>query len=194
MAEMTVSRSLNTKPAAGRHDQYDLTRRFIPRYIEVVSAASPRWLRFIAPMLRAPAWLDRPGLRWALRLCSPYPVIVITHRGRRSGRMYRTPLELLTGSGEGDMFVLPLVGHRSDWYRNVTAGGLVEGSCRGRRGRLEWRRASIEEARLALDRYRWAHPLYVRALLALVARVNGVSEATSGALAESLPVLVFRYA
>jgi deazaflavin-dependent oxidoreductase (nitroreductase family) len=147
----------------------------------------------VAPLLRAPARLDRPGLRWALRLCSPFPILVLTHRGRRSGRLYRTPLELLTGSSGGDMFALPLAGHRADWYRNVIAGGLVEGSCRGRRGTLQWRRASAPEARHALDDYRHTHPLYTRALLFLIARINDLAGRSSAELVDALPILVLRF-
>lgn len=153
----------------------------------------PRWLRIIAPLLRAPALLDRAGLRWALRLCSPYPILVITHRGRRSDRLYRTPLELLTGGPDGQMVVLPLAGYRSDWYRNVVAGGLVDGSCRGRTGRLRWQRVAVAEARDALDTYRRKHLLYTRVLLAIIARLNGLSGTSSGELAEALPLLALSF-
>lgn len=157
------------------------------------SASPPRWLRIVAPLLRAPAWLDRPGFRWALRLCSPYPILVLTHRGRRSGRLYRTPVELLTGLSDGDMFALPLAGHRADWYRNVVAGGLVEGSCRGRTGALRWRRASVPDGRRALDDYRHTHPLYTRALLSVVARTNHLPGTSSAELADALPILAFHF-
>lgn len=159
-----------------------------------MGSTPPRWLRRAAPALRMPARLDRPGLRWALRLCSPFPILVLTHRGRRSGRRYRTPVELLAGSPSGDMFVLPFAGHRSDWFRNVTAGGLVEGSCRGRSGPLTWRLADTDEALRVLETYRSRHRLYVRALMAIVARVNDLPGRPSNAeIAAALPVVVFRF-
>lgn len=148
----------------------------------------------LARLLRAPVWLDRPGLRWALRLCSPYPIVVIVHRGRRTGRLYRTPLELLVGRGDAaDMFVLPLFGERSDWYRNIVAGGLIEGSLRGRRGPLDWRRATPGEARSALDEYRHKHPVYTRVLLGMIARLNELPNSSTSDLAAAVPVVILEF-
>jgi deazaflavin-dependent oxidoreductase (nitroreductase family) len=49
---------------------------------------------------------------------------VIHHRGRRSGRPYRTPL---AARPTADGFVIPLTfGEQADWVRNVlTAGGCM---------------------------------------------------------------------
>ncbi|MVU78363.1 DUF385 domain-containing protein [Nocardia sp. ET3-3] len=76
----------------------------------------PRWLaqtnkyglnrltRFLAP------WL--PG--WAL----------VVHRGRKSGRTFRTPLWAFR---RGDDFVIALTyGSTSDWVRNVEAAGSFD--------------------------------------------------------------------
>lgn len=150
-------------------------------------------VRGIVRLLRAPAKLDRPGLRWALRLCSPYPILVIEHRGRRSGRIYRTPLELLAGEMDERMLVLPLFGYHSDWYRNVVAGGLVAGSIRGRRGPLDWERADLDEARAALDGYRRKHPVYTRVLLGIIARLNGLPDVSTDHLAQRLPMVAMRF-
>lgn len=93
------------------------------------------------------------------------------------------------------MLVLPFAGHHSDWFRNVRAGGLVAGSCRGRRGPLTWRLADVEEARQALEAYRGRHRLYVRVVLAAVAEVNALPRPVSSAeLASALPVVVLAFA
>ena len=53
---------------------------------------------------------------WALP-----PWAVICHRGRRTGRAYRTPV---VGFRRGGTFaVAVLYGEESDWVRNVLAGG-----------------------------------------------------------------------
>lgn len=58
----------------------------------------------------------------------------IHHRGRRSGRMYRTPVKLFR---DGPRYVVTLpYGPRSDWVRNVLAAGGCELTTRGRRIRL----------------------------------------------------------
>ena len=46
---------------------------------------------------------------------------VIEHRGRRSGKAYRTPVVVRP---TGDGFIVPMPwGERTDWYRNVRAAG-----------------------------------------------------------------------
>lgn len=55
---------------------------------------------------------------WAWRLP---PWIVVLHRGRTSGRTYRTPVLGYVGD---DTVVLPVMyGLQSDWVRNVLAAG-----------------------------------------------------------------------
>lgn len=49
------------------------------------------------------------------------PWVVICHRGRRSGRAYRTPV---LGFKRGRLLtIVILYGEESDWLRNVLAGG-----------------------------------------------------------------------
>jgi deazaflavin-dependent oxidoreductase (nitroreductase family) len=133
-----------------------------------------RSARALGRFLRMPGALDRKGTRWMLQLLSPAPVIVLVHRGRRSGRLYKTPLELLVDSRErGELVVSPMWGKRADWYRNVVAGGLVEVHVRDERWRVEWRELDEAERRAALSAYREAHPYYSRIILRMLARVNG---------------------
>jgi deazaflavin-dependent oxidoreductase (nitroreductase family) len=129
--------------------------------------------RILGRTLRMPAALDRPGLRWALQALSPAPVLVITHRGRCSGKTYKTPVEALTeDKDKREVVVAPMYGEDSDWYRNVRAGGLVEVGFRAEVGPMQWRELSEEERRAATDAYRRDHPLYSRMILRMVAGVN----------------------
>jgi deazaflavin-dependent oxidoreductase (nitroreductase family) len=49
------------------------------------------------------------------------PWVVIRHRGRRSGRLYETPVNAYK---HGDrLAVVVLYGENSDWVKNVLAGG-----------------------------------------------------------------------
>jgi deazaflavin-dependent oxidoreductase (nitroreductase family) len=59
------------------------------------------------PIQRSYAWLLVP---WA----------IICHRGRRSGRLYRTPV--IAFERERMLAVVILYGERSDWVQNVLAG------------------------------------------------------------------------
>src|SRR5213594_129256 len=71
---------------------------------------------------------DRRGTRWLMQALSPPPtVIVLVHRGRKSGRLYKTPVSILVEHPErGELVVSPMWSKDTDWYLNVVAGGLVE--------------------------------------------------------------------
>ena len=49
------------------------------------------------------------------------PWAIVCHRGRRSGRLYRTPV--LAFKRGRTLAIVILYGEQSDWLRNVLAGG-----------------------------------------------------------------------
>jgi deazaflavin-dependent oxidoreductase (nitroreductase family) len=56
---------------------------------------------------------------------------VVSHVGRRSGRTYRTPVNLFR---RGDGYAIALMyGAESQWVRNVLAAGAADVETRGRR-------------------------------------------------------------
>jgi deazaflavin-dependent oxidoreductase (nitroreductase family) len=60
---------------------------------------------------------------------------LLTHVGRRSGRVYQTSLG---ANPYGDGFLLPLgYGPQTDWYRNLMAAGVCTLAWRGRTYQLE---------------------------------------------------------
>jgi len=54
---------------------------------------------------------------------------VVTHRGRRSGRTYRTPVNVFSRPGG---YTIVLTYGRGDWVQNVEAAGFAEVLVRGR--------------------------------------------------------------
>jgi deazaflavin-dependent oxidoreductase (nitroreductase family) len=58
---------------------------------------------------------------------------IVIHRGRRSGRMYRTPVNVFRRRGG---FQLALTYGRGDWVRNVLRAGEAELFTRGRLHRI----------------------------------------------------------
>ena len=59
---------------------------------------------------------------------------IVRHAGRRSGRLYRTPVNLFRA---GDRYVIALTyGRGAQWVANVLAAGGCEVETRGRRVRL----------------------------------------------------------
>lgn len=88
---------------------------------------------------------------------------MVIHKGRRSGRLYRTPVNLFRS---GDSYVIALTyGRERDWVRNVLAAGGCEIVTRGRTLRLTTPRI-LRDERLALV------PSPVRPIL----KVLGVTE------------------
>jgi deazaflavin-dependent oxidoreductase (nitroreductase family) len=81
---------------------------------------------------------------------------VVNHVGRRSGRHYRTPVNVFH---EGERYVFALTyGRDTDWVRNVVAAGGCE---------IEWRRKRVRlvDPQLFRDSQRRAVPVIVRAAL-----------------------------
>lgn len=88
------------------------------------------------PIPKAVARLNRVGLNRVTRRFAPWmPGFgVVVHRGRRSGRSYRTPVNVFPRPG-GYVFALTY-GPDTDWVKNVRAAGGCELETRGRRVRL----------------------------------------------------------
>lgn len=87
---------------------------------------------------------------------------VVVHRGRRSGREYRTPVNAFR-TPEG--YVVALTYGVGDWTRNVLAAGGCELVTRRRR-------VHLTEPRLVRDPTRRAVPAPIRPILAVI----GVTE------------------
>ena len=89
--------------------------------MSTLASSSDRALRarraFFSPLTR----LLNPTIRRIAGRSGVPLLAVVSHRGRRSGRMYSTPI----GAGStGDAFLIPLTfGSTSDWCRNVLAAG-----------------------------------------------------------------------
>jgi deazaflavin-dependent oxidoreductase (nitroreductase family) len=84
---------------------------------------------------------------------------VVLHVGRRSGRAYRTPVNLFR---DGDHYVISLTyGADSQWVRNVLAAGEVDVETRGER-------LHLVQPRIVHDAQRSVVPGPVRPLLGLV--------------------------
>ena len=97
--------------------------------------------RVFGRALRMTGALDRNGTRWLIPVLSPPPtVLILVNRGRKSGRLYKTPLSILAEDPDrGEIFVSPMWSRDSDWYKNVIAGGLVEIHVRGEKRPVAWR-------------------------------------------------------
>jgi len=99
------------------------------------------------PLPRALARLNRVGLNRIVRyLAGWFPGQgIVVHTGRRSGRVYRTPVTMFRR--EGGYAVALTYGRQSDWVRNVLAAGGCRIVTRGREVRVTNPRIVRDERR-----------------------------------------------
>ncbi|HZD86493.1 MAG TPA: nitroreductase family deazaflavin-dependent oxidoreductase [Gaiellaceae bacterium] len=123
--------------------------------------------------------------------------LLLVHRGRRSGRLYQTVVEVVRWDAErGEAIVMSGWGRRSNWFRNVEAAGAFEVRLARERFRPDVRVLEREEAAAIFADYerrnRFAAPV-VRAVLSRLAGFpyDGSPEARRRVV-ERLPLVGFR--
>jgi deazaflavin-dependent oxidoreductase (nitroreductase family) len=97
--------------------------------------------------MRVARW-NRAGPNRVIRHLAPWTpgLGVVVHRGRKSGRQYRTPVNLFRDGDE--RFIIALTyGPGTDWVKNVLAAGGCEIRARGRSFRAGDPRVYHDEAR-----------------------------------------------
>ena len=112
----------------------------------------------------APRWLARVNLRFTNHLLGPLArhlpgMGVVIHKGRTSGREYRTPVMIFR---RGDTVIVALTyGRESQWVQNV----LAEGACR-----LETQGKTLRlvRPRIVHDEQRSSVPAIPRVILGLL--------------------------
>ncbi len=110
---------------------WQATRRRSPVADRSKALASPEGRAFIRvrlnPLLlialRLPVYLYRLGLGWLLG----HRFLLLTHHGRKSGRVRKTVLEVVSYDPETrESVVVSGWGERADWYRNIQAHPALE--------------------------------------------------------------------
>ena len=147
--------------------------------------------RVLRALFRAPVRLYDHGFGWLLGrrfLC-------LTHLGRRSGRAYRTVLEVL-GVDDGEYFVVAGLGAGADWFRNIQVRPPLAVVVGTRRFTPRHRVLGEAEAVRVFARYehhnRWARPIVHRLLSKLLGWRYDGSEAARGRMVRQLPIVGLR--
>lgn len=145
--------------------------------------------RVLRLLFRLPIYLYRLNLGWLVG----HRGLLLVHRGRKSGRIYQTVLEVILYDPETrESVVLSGWGEKADWYRNIKASPALE----VRTGREcyvpeQWFLAP-EENHAVISGYARRHPLAFR----FFARVFGYppdgTEAERRKFAGSLRLVAFR--
>ena len=123
--------------------------------------------------------------------------LLLTHRGRRSGRRYETVLEVLRWDPWRDeATVMSGFGPAAQWYRNVLAGGAAQVRIGRRRFAPSVRVLEPDEAVAALATYERANRLIAPLVRRILSRLAGFhydgSEASRRRVVETLPLMAFR--
>ena len=107
----------------------------------------------------APRWLYKAHLGFLLGKRFG----MLEHVGRKSGRVYQTPLEVVTH--DGDRFVIASGwGPGADWYRNLQAAPAKAFWVGSRRYEVRQTLLTPEEGTVELGKYRENHPRAAQAL------------------------------
>ena len=92
--------------------------------------------------------------------------LLLTHRGRGSGRRYETPIVVVTHDTETHEYIVwSEGGTHADWYRNILSLPAEQVQVRNRRWRPTQRTLTHHEAAQRFERYEQQHPKTARRLL-----------------------------
>jgi deazaflavin-dependent oxidoreductase (nitroreductase family) len=119
-------------------------------------------------LLAAPLWLYRARLGWLLGR----RFLMLTHVGRRSGRTYRTVVEVVARP-DGEYVAVAGFGPTTDWLRNVEAGGGREVAVGRQTFRPAVRRLDVDEAARVLADYERRNRLAAPVVRAVLSRLVG---------------------
>ena len=149
--------------------------------------------RLLKVVFAVPAVLYRIGLGGMLGK----RMLALTHRGRKTGKLRETVLEVLLFDPDSrESVVVSAYGTGADWYRNLR----VQPALRVRTGRLDYlpeqRLLTPDETREAAIEFSRRHPretrLVPRVLPAIGAAVPKHSDSDPVDLLASLPMVAFR--
>ncbi|HLH26365.1 MAG TPA: nitroreductase family deazaflavin-dependent oxidoreductase [Chloroflexota bacterium] len=140
-------------------------------------------------VLRLPIWLYRLRLGWLLG----HRFLLLTHRGRKTGRVRRTVLEVVHyDPATRESIVAAAWQNRADWYRNIQARPALRVQTAGVRYTPAQQFLTPDERYAMLRGYERAHPLAAWIGARLLGIPFGRSEAALRAFAASLPMVAFR--
>jgi deazaflavin-dependent oxidoreductase (nitroreductase family) len=131
----------------------------------VVAAASPKPPAFISRFFKLPLVLYRLRLGWVFGK----RFMVLTHRGRTSGKLYQSVLAVVSYDPHTRTIKAVSPWSSSNWFRNIMASPAVEVQTAGVRYAPRQRLLSPEEIAASFIEFRRTYPIFSR----MVARIPG---------------------
>lgn len=139
-------------------------------------------------LLHAPTWLYR------MHLGSVFGkrFLMIEHRGRTSGKLYRTVLEVVGRNPESNEWIVTSgTGPKADWYRNLRARGVEAVWIGSQRHPADVRFLDVQEAAQVMARYEARHPKTAARLLASMGLSYDGSDEGRSELMRKIPMVAF---
>jgi deazaflavin-dependent oxidoreductase (nitroreductase family) len=138
-------------------------------------------------LFEVPVWMYRARLGFL----SFGRVIVIVHRGRKSGKRYESGLEVIDRRN-GDLYSFSAWGKSADWYRNIEAGGVEQLWDGSQRSAASFRVVDPDEAFAVLSTYEQDHATAARFLFPRMYPGYDFTDEARRALAEDGVIVAFR--
>ena len=125
---------------------------------EVIQARPGPWLKLI---FKAPAYLYRLHLGWLLG----HRFLMVSHRGRKTGKVRHTVLEVVRYSPASKESIVPSsYGEKADWYQNLQAAPGLKIRTGFERYAPEQRILETSEVYRVLADYAHRHPTAMRVI------------------------------
>ena len=139
-------------------------------------------------ILKAPSWLFRVRLGFVFG----DRFLMITHVGRKSGRIFHTPLEVVVhDTDSGEYVVCSGTGRNADWYRNISEHPVEQIQVRNRRWKPTQRHLDDAEAAERFADYEQRHPKAAVKLLESMGRSYDGSDADRIRMMADIPMIAF---
>lgn len=137
--------------------------------------------------LHAPVWLFRARLGFVFGK----RIVMLEHKGRRSGKIRQTPLEVVHRNGDAYMLCSG-TGPNADWYRNIKANPAVALWVGSRRHEVEQRFLDDSEAATTFAGYEQAHPKAAHRLTDLMGVSHDGTHESRMAMVAKIPMVELR--
>ena len=158
-----------------------------PRSPEFVPPKKPTGLRVL--LYKFPVYLYRMGLGFLFG----GRFLLLTHRGRKTGKIYHTLLEVIRYDPETDeSIVVAAYGEKANWYQNIRKNPALEVRTRGKRYVPEQRFLSPEEVYREFSTYEKKYPRLTKILIRILGAKYDGSEEGRRRLARFIKMVGFR--
>lgn len=145
--------------------------------------------RLLRIVFKIPRWLYDVHLGWIFG----HRALLLTHRGRKSGLLHETALEVIRYErATNTSVVISAWGERSDWFRNIQHSPALQIETGGRRYVPDQRLLTTDEAVRELERYTIEHRIAAKILERVFGFRITEGDEQRRAFAETVRMVAFR--